>query len=252
LPVAEKIKIITISDSHIGDQNANIDALKKQIKYIKENDNVYCIINGDILNVALKNSKSDIYNDNMTPRQQLDFALELLEPIKEKILLIKPGNHEFRIDKETSLSVLQFLAAELGLKDRYINTVATLFLKFKKPISTCNRYLTYSIAVNHQFGGGGKTVGAKANTLQKFSEVFPADFCILSHTHQGIIFPTTAYMIDNNHCTVTAKKVLCINTGSTLNYDGYSVNGGYKPSWMSTPVIVIGGTKFYTNARESI
>lgn len=67
----EKLTIIPISDVHIGDKQADLKAFKETIERIKNEPNTYTILNGDLCNVALKNSKSDVYSDEMTPMEQV-------------------------------------------------------------------------------------------------------------------------------------------------------------------------------------
>ena len=90
----KELHIIPISDVHIGDKLTNLKLLKECLRRIKEEENTYTIINGDFCNTALKNSKSDVYSDSLSPSQQLDEMIELLMPIKEKILVFSGGNHE--------------------------------------------------------------------------------------------------------------------------------------------------------------
>ena len=44
-------------------------------------------MNGDLINNALKTSKSDTYKEQMTMEEEQDLLIELLTPIKNKILV---------------------------------------------------------------------------------------------------------------------------------------------------------------------
>lgn len=126
----KELRIIPISDVHIGDKLTNYKLLKEVLETIKNTPNVYTIINGDFCNTALKNSKSDIYSEELTPMEEINRMLELLTPIKEKILVIGTGNHESRITKETGIDVVKLVAKQLGIEDRYADSWWYLFLRF--------------------------------------------------------------------------------------------------------------------------
>ena len=128
----ETIQIIPISDIHIGDKQLNIKMLKSIIQYIKDTPNAYTIINGDLLDMALKTSKSDVYGQAVSPTEQVLAATELLEPIKDKILLIVRGNHEYRNDKDTGSNPLYALCASLGKLDNYAGDTYNLIVKNSK------------------------------------------------------------------------------------------------------------------------
>ena len=99
------IQIYVLSDMHIGDVNADLPTLKKIIEHIRNTPNMYVILLGDILNTALKTSKSDIYSETLNVMEAQKLALELLLPIKDKILAMTPGNHENRVWKEVGVDL---------------------------------------------------------------------------------------------------------------------------------------------------
>ena len=124
------ITILPIADVHIGDKLCNLKLFKEALERIKNEPNTYTIINGDLCNMALKNSKSDVYSDSLSPMEQVIQVTELLKPIKDKILVIGTGNHEDRTQKETKIDVTRLISRELGIEDRYSNGWWTLFLSF--------------------------------------------------------------------------------------------------------------------------
>lgn len=95
--INNNLKIYVISDTHLGDENSDIELLRQIINFIKDTPECYCILLGDILNTATKNSKSDIYSETLNISQAQKLAIELLTPIKDKILAMVPGNHENRV-----------------------------------------------------------------------------------------------------------------------------------------------------------
>ena len=170
----KELRIIPISDIHIGDKLTNYKLLKEVLETIKDTPNVYTILNGDLCNTALKNSKSDVYSDDLTPMEQILRLVEILEPIKDKILVIGTGNHEDRISKDTNIDVIRLVARELGIEDRYADNWWYLFLRFGEKESGRKAPMCYQITGYHGSGGGRKT-GGKANRLEEMSQTVIAD-----------------------------------------------------------------------------
>ena len=227
----DEVKIIPIADAHIGDKTANLKKLKETIKLIQEQPQTYTIINGDLCNVALKNSKSDVYSDQMSPMEQINTLIELLEPIKDKILVMSSGNHENRITKETSIDVLDLVARELGIKDRYAPTWWYLYLRFGEKESGRKAPMVYTITGYHGSGGGGRKSGGKINRLEEMSQVVIADLYIMSHTHKPISTKGTIYVPDFANNAITKKEMHYLMTNSFLEYDNsYGEAMGFAPS----------------------
>ena len=189
--IVKDITILQIADVHIGDSLSNLKLFKEALERIKKEPNTYTIINGDLCNMALKNSKSDVYSDSLSPMQQVIKVVDYLEPIKNKILVIGTGNHEDRTMKETNIDVTRLIARELGLEERYANGWWYLFLTFGK--DSRGRPLTYGITGIHGYGGGRRS-GGKINRLEDMTQVTLADLYIMSHTHKPISTKNCIYM----------------------------------------------------------
>lgn len=227
--VLPNITIIPISDAHIGDKLSNLKKLKEVLSRIKEETNTYTILNGDLVNVALKNSKSDVYNEEMTPMEQILELSELLKPIRNKILVFGGnGNHEDRITKETSIDIGRVVARELGIEDRYASGMWYLFLslgEYKK-----NRPIKYQITGYHGNVGGRKP-GAKINRLEEMSSISIADLYIMSHSHKPIITKNIIYIPEIINKNLNKKELYFLMTNSFLEYeDGYAEKMGLLPS----------------------
>ena len=93
----KQVEIRVFSDWHIGDQNCDMKSINEQIKEVSERDNVFVILNGDLMNNATKTSISDTYSETCSPMEQVKLAVSLLTPIKDKILSIVTGNHDIRL-----------------------------------------------------------------------------------------------------------------------------------------------------------
>ena len=241
--IMDDITIIPIADVHLGDELCNLKLLKKVLERIKEEPNTYTIINGDLCNMALKNSKSNVYRDSLSPMQQVIKTTELLEPIKDKILIIATGNHEDRTQKETDIDVTRLIARELGIEERYSNGWWYLYLTFGQDAR--KRPVTYGITGVHGYGGGRKS-GGKINRLEDMSQVVLADLYLMSHTHKPISTKNCMYIPYYQSKTLMKQEMYYLMTNSFLESDGgYAEKMGFPPSNTS-----ITEAKLYSKKRK--
>lgn len=241
------IELHTFADEHIGDQHSDVKRVLQRIEYVKNTPNAYCILNGDIIDNATKTSIGDTYTQVFNPMEQLERAVEIFAPIKDKILCITHGNHENRTYKKEGINLSKLLAVQLGLAERYTATSAVLFIR----LGHCkhhNRKQRYTLYVLHGNGGGRKE-GAKAIRLADMAGIVDTDIYIHSHTHLPMIMKQGFHRVDTCNSTVTCVDKLFVNTASNLDYGGYGEAQAFKPSSKDTPVIYLSGTKKYFEAK---
>lgn len=241
------LKLYIFADEHIGDEHCDMPKLLERIEYVKNTPNAYCILNGDILDNATKTSIGDTYTQEFNPMAQLQKAVELFSPIKDKILCITHGNHENRTYRKEGINLSYLIAKQLGLDDRYTPTSAVLFIRFGKIISRKesngsgnNRKICYTMYVLHGSGGGRKE-GAKAIRLADMASIIDTDIYIHSHTHLPMVMKQGFHRIDVRNNTFAHVDKLFVNTAANLKYGGYGEAGEFKPSSMETPVIYLSG-----------
>lgn len=255
----KKLKIITLADLHIGDKNCDLELVKSLIKKIQQKD-YYCILNGDILDNAIIDSVGNTYDESLNPMQQLEYVLELLQPIKDKILCITGGNHEDRTAKKVGIDLGAFIATTLGLKNRYCEDgTGVVFLSFGSLKGTLetngsgnSRQVSYTIYVSHG-KKSGITIGSKVTALKSYENVVTnCDIYIGSHTHQATIFPTSTFEVDTRNHTLYRRNKLFISNGSCLEYGGYAEKCNYQPNSMIYPTLELNGTTKIMSARIEV
>ena len=243
-----KIEIEIFSDLHLGSKKCDYMAIQKRIERVKDNEFVYAIILGDVLNNSTKTSVGDVYEDELTPMEQVKKATMMFEPIKGKILGICSGNHERRSYKTDGVDLLYFMAAELGIADKYDYCSCLLFIRFGHRTNSAKegknaRQHCYTLYMTHGDGQGGRTVGGKANGLQRRGQIVDADIVVTGHTHAPLSFRDCCYRIDYQNSGVVIKEQLFVNASATLNYEEYAELYGMKPSSKQSPVLVLSGKK---------
>lgn len=248
LPYAEQIEIHPMADLHIGDNNSDFKLIMERIEYIKNTENAYCILDGDLMDTAIASSIGDTYGANLQPMEQLKQCVKIFEPIKDKILCVLPGNHENRTYKTDGLDITEIMCSQLGIPDKYSPTTALLFVRFGRDVNRHNRPQLYTMYVTHGSGGGRKE-GGKVNRLADLASIVDADIYIHAHTHLPLVFKEGFFRVSGSNSSVALVDKLFVNTAASLNYGGYGDKQGFKPASKRSPVIYLDGLKHDMWAR---
>ena len=236
----KNVKLLALSDFHIGDRLCNLKLIKQVLEDVKKSSNTFIILNGDLTNNATKTSVSDVYNEQMTPTEQILKLCELLEPIKDRILVIHPGNHEARTLKNDGVDIIRLVAKQLNIEDRFSEGWWYLYLTFGLNKEKKDRPMLYTITGIHGYGGGRKG-GGKINNLVEMSDKVIADLYVMGHTHTPIITRNTIYIPDYQHRTLVKKDKYYLMTNSFLEYGGYGEQYGFTPSTTENQEAILDG-----------
>lgn len=243
LPYADKIEIHPMADLHLGDAHCDYRSILARIEHIKNTENAYCILDGDLMDTAVASSVGDTYGATMSPMDQLKECVKLFEPIRSKILAVLPGNHENRVYRTDGLDITQLMCSQLGIQDRYSPTTALLFVRFGDGGAKVNhRRQWYTIYVTHGSGGGRKE-GGKINRLADLAGIVDADVYVMGHTHMPAILKEGFYRVSGPNSSVALVDKLFVNTAASLDYGGYGDAQGFKPASKCAPVIYLDGHK---------
>jgi hypothetical protein len=230
---------VPISDLHVGDSNFNYKKFIGYRDWIITTPNAFTIWNGDLGNIALKDSKSDVYLDVLNPAQQLERLEELLKPLAPLTLSATDGNHEWRIKRSCGLDITQMLCRNLGVP--YNGSEAFLKLSFgSKPKN--GKPVVYVLYHTHGFSNG-RTKGAKVNGLDALTKIVEADVYVGSHVHFEDAHKDCIFLPDlHNNNLIPTKRVFC-TSGAYLDRGGYSVEKCYPPPVIGSPRLRLDATK---------
>lgn len=235
--------VYTLADLHIGDPHSMPEEVKRRLREAEADPHGLVILNGDLMNTALRHSVSDVYGELMSPMQQLTELVEMLRPIRDKIIGVTCGNHEDRVYRSDGIDIMRMACRELGIVDRYAPEGLLIFLRFGERGSHSqhrgegrNPRQWYSIYATHGSGGGRKE-GAKAIRLADMAATVDADVYVHSHTHLPMIMKQSFFRADASNCMAKPVEKLFVNTGAALSYGGYGQAQEFKPASVSTPVI---------------
>jgi predicted phosphodiesterase len=240
----QEIEVMLFADWHWADPQSNHENIKKDLAYVAEHDNCFCVLNGDLMNCAIKSSVSDTYAETLSPMEELRICTELFSPIKDKILCVTPGNHEMRHYKTNGIDITQLMCRQLGIEERYSPATALLFIRFGRD-SGPNRHhrkVLYTMYVSHGNGGGRKE-GGKVQRLVDLSTIVDADIYVCGHTHLPAMLKDSFARPSPGNSSVAFGTRLFVNTSSKLNYGGYGEIMGFKASCQDSPIIHLSGTR---------
>ena len=74
----DTVQLAIISDEHLGSCDSDVAGLVENLKYANSQENAYICFLGDGMNTAIVGSKSDAYEDILSPQQQLDIFSQIL------------------------------------------------------------------------------------------------------------------------------------------------------------------------------
>lgn len=231
--------VLPLGDMHIGDPAFDSKKFIKLRDWILENPNVYVILVGDLLNCAIKSSKSEIYNELMNPQQAKKYALELLLPIKERIIGMVAGNHEYRIYRESGTDISEDIADRLDVP--YDMDGLLLNMKFDPYPELRKGKINYTAYVSHGFGGGC-TKGAKINAVSKLSNIVLADIYVTGHVHFMTTFKDSFFIPDTRNGKIDKVTRTFVSAGSFLSWGGYAERMSLAPAKLGAPRIRLAGS----------
>lgn len=231
--------VVPLADFHVGASACAIDVIRGYLDWIKNRDNAYTILNGDLMNCATKGSTPELYDDLTTPDEAYAMLRAMLMPIKDKILMITRGGHEGQIYRSVGHDYSAHLAYDLG--DIPYRPDGGMVMVYAPRREGDRTRLAFSFYATHGWGGA-RTIGAKVKKVEELAAAVDSDIYILSHDHtQNVhrfnqLTPTRRH---DRHGTLrlVPHRRLLVNTGGFLKYDGYVSRKGYSPQDLGTPRI---------------
>lgn len=238
------MEILPVADNHWSDPNSDHGKIMSDIAYIRDHDNVFCILNGDLMDCAIASSVGDTYGALLSPMEELKVCVDIFQPIAHKILCVVPGNHEARHYRTNGIDLTELMCRQLNIEDAYSPTTALLFIRFGRLESSRNhnRKVAYTMYVSHGNGGGRKE-GGKLQRLVDMATIVDADIYVCGHTHLPAVLKTGFARPSMSNNSVTYGTHLFVNTSAKLNYGGYGETGGFRPPCTDTPIIYLNGKK---------
>jgi hypothetical protein len=211
IPNTKELKVLHLCDLHWGSE-AQDKQFMERIRSFIDVHQPRILINGDLIQGTIKTSKGDLYEQRMTPEEQVDAAVEFFKPFAHLIDGVVSGNHDQRIEQEVSIDVVKMFCRYLDIEDKYLGYGGVVGYSLNK----CH----YSIELFHGAHGAG-TVGALDSKMKKFRKT-DSDIFMCGHFHQKLVTESFSYKIDPFNKRLHKVKRYNICGGCCVGYEKYA------------------------------
>ena len=211
---------MNLADMHIGAKECDIDKINKLIEFVKATPNLYISIGGDMLNHATTTSKSSVFEEEFHGNEQLFYLYGLLEPIRDRILYIRSGNHGKGRSLKHNAVVTEEILAKL-LKVPYLQGISTCIINARKN--------TYVISAIHH--------GRKPDKL----EWIGSDITYIEHVHQNLNEKRMVMTMNKFTKKWMCRPMYYIYAGTMLGYGGYGMESVYRALETGYPIVQLSG-----------
>lgn len=242
-PANDDLTIFPISDVHLGAPEHMQRTWELFCQQVLSSPNNYITLGGDLINNATRSSVSNIFAETMRPSEQKKLMAKMLEPLRDRIIAITPGNHERRSQKDADDDPTYDIACKLDIEDRYRENIAFVKLRIGKPDGDGKRNPTYTLALTHGAGGGIYT-GAAVNRNERFGYVLDGvDILIVGHSHKPFVTQPGKILVDTNNNKVSIKPFKVVTSTSWLEYGGYAAQKMLLPATHALQTITLCGNR---------
>lgn len=241
----EEITIIPLGDLHIGSPHSYISEAVQLIE--SSGDNVYFLFAGDVIDNALRDSISDIYEQTQNPHQALMAFTQLLDLAKGRVLGVVSGNHELRTKRRVGVDILELLCEERHIP--YAEDILVLDIAVKGPRAYgSKRRIDYVIAMGHGYSNA-RTVGGKVNANARIRDVIEdCDVYITGHVHQPVCWGEGYHVVDKQNKRLRLKNRTLVIIPAWVGSEAYAIRRFYRPSVSGLATIKLSGKKHEVTA----
>tara|TARA_R100000501_G_C2619318_1_gene112680 strand:- start:119 stop:1006 length:888 start_codon:yes stop_codon:yes gene_type:complete len=203
------LKIHGLTDVHVGAVEHDFKKFKEAVDIIEKDDDARWFGNGDLLELIPPHYKINQRGQDIPPEEQyLEFS-RLVDPIKDKCLFIRGGNHDYiRSFNILDFDVCKVLAKEIGVPYYRMPGYTRIHVGDS----------SYNLVSGH-----GKSSGKNGDLeLDKMASVYSqGDVFFLGHNHQLYVKPMDSLIIGKDN-TEEMKRRWYIRGGSFLRYADYA------------------------------
>lgn len=239
-----------LGDEHVGTIHHTAKQFRKKVKEIQEDEKALWIGMGDVGEFITPRDKrwdegsiADWVERDNIGSSQVNYAYEVLSPIKDKCVGLLYGNHEDSIRRYNHQNVHKDLCDKLGVK----NLGFSCFIHFVFKIAGTSS--THLIKGFFSHGSGNAiTRGGKLNKLERFMSEFEADIYGYAHVHD--VITTSKHPLTTNKLKeiihrpkVGAMSGCWFRTYTKGVYASYGERKLYPPTTIGCPKFIINPTE---------
>lgn len=239
------VRFVGLGDIHRGNPWLQEKPFYKMLEWIEENP-CYVILMGDYGEAINAKDPRHDYNaidwKYATPDKQYRQTLMDLEPIKDKIVCMLDGNHDYNYWRRHNHNYVDWIATDLGVP--YVGVSGYVLFRFRRKSGKARSAQTLKIYAHHGWSGG-RTDAYKVKVIHDLKNIFnDPHLFLMGHCHRlGEVFPTT-YLYVSNRGYIREYTQKYFYTGSYLK--GYAEGVGsyvearaYSPTQIGSPIIEV-------------
>jgi len=223
-----KLTVYPLVCMHIGAKQADEEFIKEHVARIADDPDGRYIYLGDGGECVTKASKGELYEQQLSPDEQIDRLVELMEPIRGKGLFGVSGNHDRRISKLSGLDWTKALCVRLGIP--YVGIACFANLGIARTASDKQR-IQFDTFWHHGTDSSVILQG-KIRSAKKLDQLVWADAIFSAHSHICADLPPeyTAY-IPKSQSGIRYRERRSFICGCAYDsrVPGYAEERGYAP-----------------------
>ncbi len=222
-----KLTLYPIVCMHIGARQADEEFIKEHVARIAADPNGRYIYLGDGGECVTKVSKGELYEQQLSPDEQLDRVVELLEPIRGKGLFGVSGNHDRRISKLSGLDWTKALCVRLGVP--YMGMTCFSKISVERPNGD-KQAIPFDIFWHHGTDSSVILQG-KIRSAKKLDQLVWADAIFSAHSHICADLPPeyTAYLERTQGISYKERRSFVCGCAYDSRVPGYAEERAYPP-----------------------
>ncbi|MFW6377396.1 MAG: hypothetical protein ACOCZ5_01995 [bacterium] len=238
----DEVNILKLGDTHSGHPNYIESLVDDALSTIVNRPNGRIFLMGDLCEMSLTNSVGSVYEQILSPEDQIDYWVDKLKPYKDIIIGGVSGNHEQRAINSVGMSPLRLIFKILDIQDKFYGYSAMVKYSFNK--GCIHDY-------NVHGSTGARTKGGILNKMYKLKDIAEADIYSMGHTHQLITDDTEIRAIpDSRNMKINDRRYYYVNTGSALAWsESYAEMKNYPKTLLGFPIIRMTGERGYQNVE---
>jgi len=240
--VGKELTLYPLVCMHVGAPQADEDFIREHVARIKDDPTGAWVYLGDGGECVTKSSKGELYTQRLSPDEQIDRIVELLEPVSGRGLFGIAGNHDRRIAKLSGLDWTNALCVRLGIP--YLGNAAFARFVFTPKANSAMR-VGFETFWHHGIDSSS-LLGGKANAARKLEQLVWADALFSAHSHVCLDMPPSyvAYLPQNAD-EIKYREVRNFVCGCAYDsrVPGYAEEKGYAPilpAWLSVRLALHG------------
>jgi len=253
----DEFKFVGVGDMHWGTKNFDKDKWNRFINWALSEEKLFVVLMGDLAEYISHKDSRRFNPANITPECllhlediinfQAEKVIEMLEPLKGKILGTVIGNHEIDITSHFKDNLYYDICKKLDILKYDLGLGGFIICDFEHTAGGNVKRLVFNVQHTHTTG---RKMGGKTNRLIDEMTDYEADIIMRAHSHDRVAVPYTLHRV-NRVGQYETKKRLGVITGSFLQtrqagIDSYADRGGYPTK--DTGVVII----HYVPIREDL